>query len=184
MAKNVNTMVVRDNTAVNGVEIIFSQKASGDVRKKLNGKYHKVTGYQSLTFRWNNAKGLWYATNCKSLKKQLDKLIKELTENGYIDDDKNSPTCGKKITVKVIDERTVEPTAETAPTTTRRRSGRGYRRNYRQNTAPTKTPVQTETVAELETVQTQTVAQSTGYTKYDVQMRALELVASIVEMNR
>ena len=183
MAKNVNTMVVRDNTAVNGVEIIFSQKASKDVRQKLNGKYHKVAGYQSLTFRWNNTKGLWYATNCKSLKKQVDKLIKELKANGYIDDDENSKTYGKKITVKVIDERTVEPSNETAPTTTRRRSGRGYSRRSRSaQTTPTKTPVvQPETVAEPETV---TPVQSTGYTKYDVQMRALELVASIVEMNR
>ena len=58
MSKNINTMVVRDNTALNGVEIIFSDKASREIRKTLNGQYHKVKGYQSMTFRWNNDRGL------------------------------------------------------------------------------------------------------------------------------
>lgn len=124
MAKK-NTMVVRNNTALNGIEIIFAEKASADVRKKLNGERHKVDGYKYMTFRWKPDTALWYATNCKRLNKQVTKLIKELRENGYIDDE-----TGEKVKVTVIDKRTVEPENETAPTTTRRSNRRGgYRRS-------------------------------------------------------
>ena len=181
MAKNINTMVVRNNIALNGIEIVFSEKASKEVRQTLNGQYHKVEGYQSMSFRWDGDKGLWYATNSKTLNKQVTKLIEELKANGYTDDE-NGTFKGKHVTVKVIDERTVEPTNPTPRRTNSNRRG-NYRRNYRRQTATTTAPTKTAPVqTEPETVQTAPVqtVQATGYTKYDVQMKALELIGMVL----
>ena len=162
--KYVNTVVVRDNTELNGVEIIFAIAPTEEVKNHIKGK---VTGYKGMQFSWNARKCLWWDYNSKAMKKALDKYLDKLRTLNYL----------------VRDERTVAPTRATRPNTgrptnTRRRGARHNATNTAKATAPV-TPVVEETAPVVEAP-----VQTTGYTKYDVQMRALEIVAGIIEMNR
>lgn len=171
--KYVNTVAIRNNTTLDGIEIIFAEAPSEMVKDAIKGKDLTQYGdavkgkkqYKNMHFSWNRNTCLWWDYNTKALKKDLDKYIEVLKELGY----------------KVNDQRTVEPTKAKRPntnTTTRRRSSGGRR----SSNAQTKTaPVQTEPVE----APVQTAPQTTvGATVNDVLLAIVQQNNTIIEMLR